>query len=82
MFKWPWNLGPLDTGPIFTGYLGLGLFCLAAVAIGLLISALTDSQSIAFFITFFVLGVFWFSGTTRSPRGQRSSRPTGRTRFP
>ena len=62
MFKFPWVLGPMDTGPIFSGYLGLILFSLASVAIGLLISSLTDSQSIAFFLTFFVLGVFWFSG--------------------
>jgi ABC-2 type transport system permease protein len=62
MFKFPWNLGPLDTGPVDSGYLGLLLFCCAAVAVGLLISSLTESQSIAFFLTFFVLGVFWFSG--------------------
>lgn len=62
IFKWPWNLGPLDMGPVWSGYLGLLLFSLAAVAVGLLISSLTDSQSIAFFLTFFVLGVFWFSG--------------------
>jgi ABC-2 type transport system permease protein len=62
MFKFPWVLGPLDGGPVWSGYLGLVLFSLAAVAVGLLISSLTDSQSIAFFLTFFVLGVFWFSG--------------------
>jgi ABC-2 type transport system permease protein len=62
MFKFPWVLGPLDDGPVWSGYFGLVLFSLAAVAVGLLISSLTDSQSIAFFLTFFVLGVFWFSG--------------------
>ena len=62
MFQFPWVLGPLDMGPVVSGYLGLILFSLASVAIGLLISSLTDSQSIAFFLTFFVLGVFWFSG--------------------
>src|ERR1044071_5377937 len=49
MFKWPWNLGPLDTGPVFAGYFGLLLFCATAAAIGLLLSSLTDSQAIAFF---------------------------------
>ncbi len=55
MFKWPWDLGALDMGPVLSGYLGLILFSAAATAIGLLISALTDSQAIAFFITFPVL---------------------------
>jgi ABC-2 type transport system permease protein len=60
MFKWPWHLGPLDWGPVFTGYLGLALFSAAAVAIGLLITALTESQAIAFFVTFFVLLALYF----------------------
>ena len=55
MFWRPWNLGELDVGPVFAGYLGLMLYSMAAVAIGVLISALTDSQVIAFFITWFVL---------------------------
>jgi len=62
MFKWPWNLGPLDTGPVFAGYFGLILFSAATVAIGLLISSLTDSQAIAFFLTVFVLLVLWLLG--------------------
>jgi ABC-2 type transport system permease protein len=63
MFKWPWNLGPLDTGPVLAGYVGLTLFCATAAAIGLLLSSLTESQSIAFFITVFVLIALWFTGT-------------------
>ena len=66
MFKWPWNLGPLDGGPVASGYLGMVLFSCAAVAIGLLISALTDSQAVAFFITFFVLGALWLFGDLAS----------------
>jgi ABC-2 type transport system permease protein len=62
MFKWPWNLGPLDAGPVFAGYLGLLLMSCAAVAIGLLLSSLTDSQPIAFFLTVFVLVVLWMTG--------------------
>ncbi len=62
MFKWPWNLGPLDTGPLFAGYLGLILFSAATVAIGLLISSLTESQAIAFFVTVFVLLALWLLG--------------------
>jgi ABC-2 type transport system permease protein len=63
MFWKPWNLGPLDTGPVFAGYLGLVLFCGAAAAIGLLLSSLTESQSIAFFLTVFVLIVLWLTGS-------------------
>jgi ABC-2 type transport system permease protein len=62
MFMWPWNLGPLDWGPVFAGYLGLALFAAAAVSIGLLITSLTESQAIAFFITVFVLAGLWFMG--------------------
>ena len=55
MFKAPWNLGPLDMGPVLTGYLGLVLYSAAAVAIGLLVSSLTESQAIAFFLTAVIL---------------------------
>jgi ABC-2 type transport system permease protein len=60
MFKWPWHLGPLDSGPIMSGYVGLILLSGACVAIGLLISCLTDSQVIALFVTFVVLGTFYW----------------------
>jgi ABC-2 type transport system permease protein len=55
MFWKPWDLGPLDMGPVYSGYLGLLLYSAAAVSIGLLISALAESQTVAFFITFVVL---------------------------
>ena len=48
------------TSPVFAGYVGLVLFSAATVAIGLLVTALTESQAIAFFITFFVLMTLWF----------------------
>lgn len=63
MFWLPWNLGPLDTGPVLAGYFGLILFCSTAAAIGLLLSSLTESQSIAFFLTVFVLILLWFTGS-------------------
>jgi ABC-2 type transport system permease protein len=69
MFKFPWNLGPLDAGPVASGYLGMVLFSCAAVAVGLLISALTESQAVAFFITFFVLGALWLFGDLASKAG-------------
>ena len=55
MFVWPWKLGAIDPGPVVSGYVGLVLFAAAAIAIGLMISALTESQTVAFFITFVVL---------------------------
>jgi ABC-2 type transport system permease protein len=63
MFWVPWNLGPLDMGPVWSGYVGLVLFSATAVAIGLLVSSHTESQSIAFFITFFVLLALWYMGS-------------------
>ena len=62
MFKRPWHLGALDTGPVCAATSGSLLFSAAAVAIGLLISSLTESQVIAFFITFIVLGCLYFVG--------------------
>jgi ABC-2 type transport system permease protein len=62
MFWAPWHLGSLDWGPVESAYLGLILFSAAAVAIGLLISSLTDSQAVAFFVTFFVLVMMWYVG--------------------
>jgi len=62
MFKFPWHLGALDTGPVLSGYLGLVFYSAAAVALGLLISALTESQVIAFFITWILLVLLSFMG--------------------
>ncbi|MFT3776531.1 MAG: ABC transporter permease [Minicystis sp.] len=62
MFKLPWHLGALDSGPVLSGYLGLLCYSAAATALGLLISALTESQVIAFFITFVLLFLLHFIG--------------------
>jgi ABC-2 type transport system permease protein len=47
---------------VFSGYFGLILFSAAAVALGLFISSVTESQVIAFFITFIVLALLYFVG--------------------
>jgi ABC-2 type transport system permease protein len=60
MFWKPWTLGPLDWGPVQSGYIGLILFSAAAVALGLLVSSFVESQAIAFFVTVVVLGALWF----------------------
>jgi ABC-2 type transport system permease protein len=41
MFVWPWHLGSLDWGPVWSGYVGLFLFSTAGIALGLLFSSLT-----------------------------------------
>ena len=64
MFAFPWKLGAVDWGPIQAGYLGMILASAAATGIGLLISSVTRSQVIAFFITFTVLLALVGSGTT------------------
>ncbi len=70
MFKLPWHLGPLDTGPVWSGYLGLLLFSAAGVAIGLLVSSFVESQAVAFFITFAALGTLWFLDDLADVSGQ------------
>jgi ABC-2 type transport system permease protein len=72
MFKLPWHLGPLDTGPVWSGYFGLLLFSAAGVAIGLLVSSFVESQAVAFFITFAVLGTLWFLDDLAEVSGQGS----------
>jgi ABC-2 type transport system permease protein len=62
MFKFPWHLGAIDTGPVWSGYLGLFLYSAAAVSIGLLISALTESQIIAFIVTWALLALLSILG--------------------
>jgi ABC-2 type transport system permease protein len=55
MFRFPWHLGALDPGPVYTGYLGLVLYSAAAVSLGMLVSSLTESQVIAFIVTAVIL---------------------------
>jgi ABC-2 type transport system permease protein len=67
MFVFPWHLGGIDFRPVLSGYLGLVLYSAAAVSIGLLLSALTESQVIAFFLTWTLLVFLSFLGLmTRS----------------
>jgi ABC-2 type transport system permease protein len=75
MFSWPWHLGNLDWGPVRSALLGLALFSAASVAIGLLISSVTRSQAVAFFVTFFVLVMLWMMGELTDYVGQEISQP-------
>jgi ABC-2 type transport system permease protein len=62
MFVWPWHLGPLDWGPVWTAYLGLTCYCAAGVAIGMMFSSFTESQIISFFVTALVMLTLWGLG--------------------
>ncbi len=52
----------VEWGPILTGYLGLVLVGATFLAVGLLISSLTENQIVAGFGTFAVLLLFWVIG--------------------
>ena len=52
----------VEWGPILTGYLGLVLLGTTFLAIGLLISSLTENQIVAGFGTFGVLLALWLVG--------------------
>jgi ABC-2 type transport system permease protein len=62
MFVWPWHLGALDWGPVWSGYIGCVCFSAAAVAVGMMLSSLTESDVVAFFMTLGVLGVVYAIG--------------------
>lgn len=49
------SLGPLDIGPVVSGYLGLLLMAAVYVGLGLLASSLTENQIVAFIISFLVI---------------------------
>jgi ABC-2 type transport system permease protein len=54
-------LGPIDKGPMLTGYLGLLLMGGAYIAIGVMASSLTRNQIVAFILAFaisFALFIF------------------------
>jgi ABC-2 type transport system permease protein len=51
-----------DWKPIVSGYLGLFLYGAAVLALGLFISALTESQVISVIVTFGVILFFWIIG--------------------
>lgn len=53
-------IGELDWGPVLTGYLGMGLFSMALLAIGLFMSTLTNNQIVAFIVGFVVCAALYF----------------------
>lgn len=55
------NFGNPDLGPILTSYLGVLLAGAALIAIGILASAMTDSQLVAFFIAFAIILILYLA---------------------
>jgi ABC-2 type transport system permease protein len=56
------SLGPIDKGPTYGGYLGLLLMGGAYVAIGLMASALTKNQIVAFIVAFAISFTLYLFG--------------------
>lgn len=53
-------IGPLDWGPVVSGYVGLLLFSAALVGIGVFCSSLTDNQIVAFIVAFLVCAALYY----------------------
>lgn len=49
------SLGPLDIGPVVSGYIGLLLMAAVYAGIGLFASSLTENQIVAFIISFLII---------------------------
>lgn len=53
-------IGDLDWGPVVSGYVGMFLMAASLLAIGLMCSAWTDNQIVAFIIAFLISAVLFF----------------------
>ena len=54
------SIGDLDWGPVLSGYLGLFLFTATLTAIGIMCSAMTSNQIVAFIVSFLVSAGLYF----------------------
>jgi len=59
-------LSTLELGPVLAGYLGVFLLGITFIAVGVLMSALTKNQLVAFILTFGTLLFFWVLGFASS----------------
>jgi len=53
-----WNLGPIDHGAVWSGYLGLLLMSSAYISIGIFTSSITNNQIVAFLLAL-LIGIFF-----------------------
>lgn len=60
------RFGTPDPGPVVTGFLGLFLYGAALLALGLMLSALTENQIVAGALTFFLYLILWLLGGAAS----------------
>src|SRR5262249_32238761 len=56
---WVYRIQPFEIAPLVAGYVGLFLFAMTCAGYGLFISALTDSQVLAGFLTALPLLLLW-----------------------
>jgi ABC-2 type transport system permease protein len=52
------NLGPIDHGAVWTGYLGLILMSATYISIGIFTSSITNNQIVSFLLTL-IIGIFF-----------------------
>ncbi len=64
-----WLYAEPEIGPIFTGYLGLFLMGTAFLALGVLVSSLTENQIVAAGVSFGSLLMFWLIGWSEAFTG-------------
>lgn len=57
------ELGPLDFGPVWGGYLASLLLASAYLSIGLFVSAVTENQIVSLMISLLVCGLLYFLGS-------------------
>ena len=55
-------IGTLEIAPVLAGYLGIFLLGMTFISVGVLMSALTKNQLVAFILAFGVLLLFWVLG--------------------
>ena len=72
-------LSPPDLGAVFSAYLGLWLMGGAAIAIGMIFSALNENQIVAAFLSMAVLIIFWLADTVGSVINNRELATVVRT---
>ena len=54
------SMGQLDWGPVIAGYLGLLMFSMSLLGVGMWCSAITDKQIVAFIVSFIVSAALYF----------------------
>ena len=64
----------IEWGPTFTGYVGLALLGMAFLAVGTLISSLTEHQLIAFAVSFGAALLLWIIGWSADAAGGASQK--------